>query len=39
MGMTGLENMEIELASVGVKWECEGLFVRKMLSDVAHALS
>lgn len=39
MDMTGLGNMEMEPARVGVKWECEGLFVRKMLSDVAHALS
>lgn len=39
MDMTGLENMEIELTRVGVKWEYEGLFVRKMLSDVAHAHS
>lgn len=39
MDMTGFGNMKTEQASVGVKWECEGLFVRKMLSDVAHALN
>lgn len=37
MDMTGLGNMEIELARVGVKWECEGLFVRKRLSPMPLA--